>query len=253
MGKLTDQVVLVTGAGRNLGRAMAKRVAQEGAAVGVNTLSNAEAAAYVVSEIAAFGGHATALVGDVSREDQATELVAGCAEVLGPITSVIHCAAYRSHFGLLELPLAEWRLSRQVALGSAHLLARAVLPAMLEVGFGRFVLIGGTAMNTGLPIGHAHVATAKAALRGFVRALAQETGRSGVTANVVSPGTIDTETRKGERPNFSGWDAVEQSILGRMVTMHEITTLCAYLCSPEAQPITGQVINADGGTFAFGQ
>lgn len=252
MDRLAGQVVLVTGAGRNLGRAIAKRAASEGARVGVNTMSNAAAADAVVAEIADAGGSAVALVGDVSDPRQAAQVVANCAEALAPVTTVIHCASYRSVRPLLDLSLEEWRRARQVTLGGAHFLARAALPAMLDSGFGRFVLIGGNAMHTGLPVGHAHAATAKAALGGFVRALAQEVGRRGVTANVVSPGTIDTEARAGKPPEFSEWDPIEGSALGRMITMQEVASTCLYLCTSEAEHITGQVINADGGTFVLG-
>src|SRR5262249_1180090 len=154
------------------------------------TRSDTAAAEGVVAEIAAHGGQAVALVGDVADEQQAARVVTTCLAALGSVTTGIHCAAYRSSYGLLDLPLDEWRLARKVILGGAHLLARLTLPAMIERRFGRFVLIGGNAMYTGLPVGHAHAATAKAALRGFVRALAQEAGRQGVTANIVSPGTI---------------------------------------------------------------
>lgn len=252
MQKLDGQVVLVTGAGRNLGRAIAKQAAEAGARVGVNTRSDAASADAVVAEIAALGGEAVALVADVSDEQQAGTAVAACTEAFGPVTTVIHSAAYRSDRSLLSLTLDEWRKARYVALGAAHHLARAAVPSMIERGFGRFVFIGGNAMYTGLPVGHAHGASAKAALRGFVRALAQEAGPHGVTANIVSPGTIDTEARGGRRPTFQQWDPVEGSVLRRMVRMDEVAAACLFLCSPEAAVVNGQVINADGGTFVLG-
>jgi 3-oxoacyl-[acyl-carrier protein] reductase len=108
-------------------------------------------------------------------------------------------------------------------------------------------------MNNGLPVGHAHVAAAKAALRGFVRALAQDAAGSDVTANVVSPGTINTEARRSVAPVIEGWDPVGASVLGRMLRMDEVAALCLYLCQPEAAILNGQVLNADGGTYGFGE
>lgn len=249
---LAGQVVLVTGAGRNLGRHIAKRAAAQGAQVGVNVRTDLAAAEAVVAEIAAAGGEAVALVGDVSGEREASGVVASCAETFAPPTAVIHCAAYRSDHSLLTGSLDEWRRPRQVTLDAALYLARATLSAMVERGFGRFVLVGGNATYTGLPFGHAHVASAKAALRGFVRALSQDVGRQGITANIVSPGTIDTETRGGQRPNFREWDPVEGSVLGRMVTMDEVAATCLFLCTRDAGALTGQVLNVDGGTFVLG-
>lgn len=249
---LASQVVLVTGAGRNLGRTIAREAAAGGARVGVNVRSDAEAADRVVRELEQAGGTALTLIGDVGVEDEAIAVVDRCTRELGPVTSVIHSAAYRSHGELVDLELAEWRRPRQVTLDAAFLLVRATLPAMRAAGFGRFVFIGGSAMVNALPIGHGHVATAKAALRGLVRAIAQEAGRDGITANVVSPGVIDTEARASVVPTYGGWNPVDASALGRMVSMHEVASLCLHLCRPEGAIVTGQTINADGGTFGFG-
>jgi 3-oxoacyl-[acyl-carrier protein] reductase len=251
-GPLASQVVLVTGAGRNLGRAIAREAAALGARVGVNVRSDTGAAARVVAEIEEAGGTATPLVGDVALEDRVAAVVDRCAGELGGITSVVHSAAYRSHGELVDLDLAEWRRPRQATVDGAFLLTRATLPRMRAAGFGRLVFVGGSAMVNALPVGHGHVATAKAALRGFVRAIAQEAGRDGVTANVVSPGVIATEARGSVVPTYRGWNPLDASALGRMASMHEVASLCLYLCRPEAAIVNGQTLNADGGTFAFG-
>src|SRR4029079_5135869 len=184
--------------------------------------SDATSAQAVVDEMMAMGGRGVALLGDVSKENDVALIVDRCRSALGDVTSVIHSAAYRSHHRLMDLSLGEWRRPRAVTLDAALFLARHTLPSMLAHDFGRYVFVGGTAMNNGLPVGHAHVATAKAALRGFVRALAQDCVGSGVTANVVSPGTIDTDARRSVAPVIEGWDPVGASVLRRMLRMEEV-------------------------------
>jgi 3-oxoacyl-[acyl-carrier protein] reductase len=250
---LDGQVVLVTGAGRNLGRAIALRAAALGASVGVNVRADGAAATAVVDRVTALGRSAVALVGDVSSEDDVARCTAECARALGIVTTVIHCAAHRSSYRIPELTLAEWRRTAAVTVDGAFLLTRATLPGMQELGFGRFVFVGGSAVHTGLPVGHTHVATAKSALTGFVRGLAHEGGRFGVTANVVSPGVIAIDDRVGRPPpTFAGWDPVGSSAIGRMATMDEVAALCLHLCRRDAGAITGQVLNVDGGTFSAG-
>lgn len=205
-------------------------------------------------EIRRRGGRATWLVGDVTDSNQVSAMVRGASEKLGPISIVIHAAAWRSHRPFLELTFEEWQRTRDVTLKGAYLLTRATLPTMTEAGYGRYVFIGGSSSTTGLPIGCAHIAAAKGALRGFARALAQESSARGVTANVVSPGLVATDARiaAGSSPNYSGWDPLRSSALGRMVTVDEVTSTVLFLCDPTAQAITGAQIAVDGGTFAFG-
>jgi 3-oxoacyl-[acyl-carrier protein] reductase len=246
--QLAGQAVLVTGAGRNLGRAMALRAAELGANVGVVVANDRAAAESVCSEIERSGRRATAVLADVSDVDQVEAAFQRASTHLGPITSVISCAAYRSHAPTTDLPLAEWRRVLSVTLDGAFHLTRAALTPMLDRGYGRFVFIGGSVAHTGLPVGAAAVATAKAALSGFVRSLAQETGGHGVTANVVVPGKIGPQ---GE-VDLSDWDPASSSALGRNASYREVVDLCMFLCTPAAQAVQGQVLHVDGGIFGFG-
>ena len=249
---LAGQVILVTGAGKNLGRSIALEAASQGAAVGFNVRADADAAGRLVESVSSTGGRAAALVGDVADGDAVQRVVHRCRAELGDISTVIHCAGYRSHANIVDLPLEDWRRAIAVTLHGAYFLARETVPAMAAAGFGRFVFIGGNCLHTGMPVGSAHVAAAKGGLRGFVRALAQETGRAGITANVVSPGVVDTESRASEAPVIAGWDPAGASTIGRMAETEEIASLCLFLCGPGGATVNGQTIMADGGTFAFG-
>lgn len=249
-GSLAGQVVLVTGAGRNLGRAVALRTAQLGAEVAVLVRSDRGAAEAVCADIAQAGRRSVALLADVSDAGQVEAAVQRAAADLGPVTAVIACAAYRSHGPTAGMSLAEWRKVRSVTLDGAFHLTRAVVGPMVAHGFGRFVFIGGSVVQTGLPVGTAAVATAKAALSGFVRSLSQEVGECGVTANVVVPARLGPAGGAGQA-DLGGWDPSSSAALGRDAGYREVVDLCLFLCTPSAQAIQGQILHADGGIFGF--
>jgi 3-oxoacyl-[acyl-carrier protein] reductase len=248
---IDEQVILVTGAGKNLGRAIAIGAGLRGARIAVNIRSDVASAAEVVAQIRESGSQAISLPGDVANADDVERMVDTCAARLGPISTVIHCAAFRSHQPMHELTYDEWKRTLSVSLGGAYLLARSTVPTMASAGFGRLVFIAGSSIVSGLPTGCVHVATAKSALRGFVRSLVQEVGARGVSANVVSPGPIDFGRHQEIAP-MGRWDPVRASSLGRMATADELAELCLFLCSPAAAIIQGQTIMADGGVFGFG-
>lgn len=246
-GQLAGQVVLVTGAGRNLGRATAVRAAELGADVAVVVRGDRAAAESLCSDIERSGRRSVAILADVSDADQVEAAFRRAAACLGPVTSVVSCAAHRSHAPTIDLPLAEWRKVLRVTLDGAFHVTRAALGPMLDRGFGRFVFIGGSVAHTGLPVGSAAVATAKAALSGFVRSLVQEVGGRGVTANVVVPAKIGP----AGAADLGGWDPASSSALGRNAGYQEVVDLCLFLCTPSAQAVQGQTLHADGGIFGF--
>jgi NAD(P)-dependent dehydrogenase (short-subunit alcohol dehydrogenase family) len=249
--ELSNQVVLVSGAGRNLGRVIALGAADRGAAVGVMVRSDVAGAHEVAEAIVGSGGQAIPLVGDVRDAAAVSAAVAACEAHLGPVTSVVHAAAQRSHEPIVDLSYRQWRETIDVTLAGAYHLTTSTIAGMRSRGFGRLVFIGGASTVHGLPRGCAHTAAAKSALRGLVRSLAQEAGRSGITANVVAPGTIASPSRAGVWPVFDGWSPVDASVLGRPVEQAEVVSAVLYLLDPIAQPVTGQVIHVDGGLFGF--
>lgn len=245
---LAGQVVLVTGAGRNLGRATALRAAELGADVGVLVRSNRDEAEQVQAAVEQTGRRAFAVTADVADADQVERAVAAVTAELGAVTSVLSCAAYRSHAPTADLPLAQWRAVLATALDAAFHLTRSTVSPMVERGFGRFVFLGGSVVHTGLPTGTAAVATAKAGLSGFVRSFAQEFGRHGITANVVAPAKIGPPGTGA----LGDWDPANSSALGRNADYAEVVDLCLFLCSPAGAALQGQTIHADGGIYGFG-
>jgi NAD(P)-dependent dehydrogenase (short-subunit alcohol dehydrogenase family) len=245
-GEFAGHVALITGAGDNLGRAVTEELARRGAAVGILVRSNRRRAESVADKIRSAGGRATVLVGDVADASVVKQLVAHCHSELGPITVLVHCATYRSVARFHELPLEEWRRAISVILDGAFHVIQAVLPDMMASGFGRVVLIGGSALSSGLPVGHGHVAAAKAGLCGVARNVAQEYGAYGITANVLSPGPIETVYKRGVAPELIERLTAETSV-GRVATIDEVVAACVFLAAPLSGMITGQVIAIDGG------
>ena len=244
---LDGRVAFVTGGGKNLGRRIALDAASRGAAVAVNALQDSAAVAEVVDEIKAAGGRAVSAMGDVTDEAAVTEAMRTARSELGPVTVVVHCAAFRGpHLPIAELPPDIWMRVVSVALDGAFLCAREAIPDMTAEGFGRLVFIGGVSAQLGLPLGSTHGATSKAGLTALVRALAQEHGASGITSNVISPGMLAADQARamtGGPPS----PAVGTSAIERLVSVEEISALCMYLCGAEAAVINGMTILADGG------
>jgi 3-oxoacyl-[acyl-carrier protein] reductase len=237
---LNGRAILVTGAGRNLGRQIALDAARRGAAVGVNVRSDTAAAEAVVETIRSEGGTAIPVFGDVTDPDRVREMVSTCRDELGPVTMLVHCAVNRSAHGPIESSSPDdWKRSIAVALDGAFLCIRELLEDMVSAEFGRIILIGGSSSHLGLPLGSAHAATAKSGFDGLVRAVAQEYGRRGVTANVVSCGGLLTErTRQLAHADAEGWNSVAFSTIGRLIDLGEVSALVLALCGPAGAIVT---------------
>jgi 3-oxoacyl-[acyl-carrier protein] reductase len=247
---LDGQVILVSGGARNLGRRIAERAAASSAAVVVNCLVDLETAQDVARSIEDRGGRAIAIRADVTDEAAVESMVVDATARLGPISSVVHCAAFRTpHRPVPEIPWDDWTRVIAVALDGAFLCAKATLPGMLEQGFGRFVFVGGATSYTGRPDGSTPGATAKAGLEGLARAIAQEFGPRGITANVVIPGALETN-RTSELEAHGPWSAVRMSTIRRLVRLDEAAALCLHLCGNLGGAINGARLVVDGGLMA---
>ena len=198
MRELVGRVALVTGAGRNIGRAIALALAAGGATVIVNVRSNKAEADEVVRAIERDGGKAIAVVADVADEAAVGRMVADAAKQLGRIDYLVNNASLRSERHFDEMSFAEWREVLGVTLDGAFHCAKACLPHLKASGAGALVNIGGLSAHTGSKH-RAHVIAAKAGLVGFTRALAHDLAGDGVTVNLVAPGTIDTARRDRRR------------------------------------------------------
>ncbi len=260
-GQLQNQVAIVTGAGRGIGRAIAKKFAAEGAAVLVSSRTPAEWGA-VVAEIQKAGGRAAGVTSDVAREQDCEGIVAAARRRFGPATLLVNNAGI---FGPVkpahEVTVAEWDEVMAINLRSAFLLTRLVLPEMLARGTGCIINISSIAAKAAYAW-EAPYATSKAGIIGLTRATAADVARQGVRVNAICPGPVfETKFSKdlgrvlAEKMHQSEQQQVadfSKGILqGRGQTAEEIAAAALFLASDAASAITGQSINVDGGMMFF--
>jgi len=244
---LQGRIALVTGAGRNIGRAIALTLARDGATVLVNGRNDREAVDAVVKEIAAAGGKARPAMGDVSDPAVAPRL-ASQAEALGGVDILVSNAGLRRQTSFLDMSFEEWREILSVALDGAFLLGKAFVPQMVAKGQGgAFVAMSGISTHIGTP-NRCHVSASKSGLEGLMRALAIELAPHRITCNALSPGAIDTTRAASAGPAPAS--RMNRPIpLGRFGTVDEIAAMVRLLVGPEGTFITGQTIHVNGGEF----
>lgn len=247
-GTLAGKVALVTGAGKNIGRAIALTLARDGAKVVVNGRSDTEALEAVAAEIRAGGGEALVQRADVSEEAAVAAMAAEVAARLGGVDILVCNAGLRRQTPFLEMSFAEWREILSVALDGAFLLARAFAPQMAARGGGAIVALSGISTHVGTP-NRAHVSASKSGLEGLIRALAVELAPLGIRANCVAPGAVDTArgASAGAMPQSLGRD--EGIPLRRKASVQEIADVVRLLAGPEGGYVTGQTIHVNGGAF----
>jgi NAD(P)-dependent dehydrogenase (short-subunit alcohol dehydrogenase family) len=241
----------VTGASRNIGRAIALAFADAGLAVAVNANQSVEEAEAVVAEICAAGGQSALALGDVSDPDACARVVDEAEAQLGPIDHLVLNAARRRFQSFAEITPEMWDETIRGNLSSAFYLSRLVLPGMRERGFGRVIALGGPDGYLGWHHRAANV-TAKAGLTGLVKAISFEYGYFGVTANIVVPGGVDTTRRVEDYPpDMLDKEGVPKGspmvMIPRRGTVAELAAACIYLASDAASYITGQSLHVDGG------
>ena len=197
MGKLDGKVALVTGSGRNIGRATILKLAGEGADVVVNARSNREEADAVAAEARALGVRAISVLADVANKEQVDSMVNMAMSEFGRVDILVNNAAIRPHKPFGELTLEDWETVRGVVLDGAFYATRAVINSMVENNYGRILFFtGGGAFQGGAQ--RAHVSAAKMGLVGMARSLASEFAGNNIRVNVVSPGSIDTSRANPE-------------------------------------------------------
>ncbi len=241
--KLQDQVALVTGASRGIGKATALALATQGAKIVVNYASNSEAADAVVSEITEAGGEAIAISADVSQEEAVNSMVTQTKKEFGKIDILVNNAGITRDTLLLRMKAEDWQAVINLNLTGVFLCCKAVSKLMLKQRSGRIINISSVAGVMGNP-GQANYSAAKAGVIGLTKTLAKEFASRGVTVNAVAPGFIETDMTQG----LQAEEILKAIPLNRYGKPEEIAGMITFLAGDiAANYITGQVFNVDGG------
>ena len=242
---LDGKCALVTGASRGIGRAVALKLAEEGAKVALNFAGNEAAANEVRQEIEAAGGQAILVKADVANEAAVQEMVQKTADAFGRIDILVNNAGITRDGLLARMKEEDWDAVLSTNLKGVFLTTKAVAKLMMKQRAGRIVNMASVVGVTG-NAGQANYSAAKAGVIGFTKTIAKELASRGVTANAVAPGFIDTDmtsvlSDKAKEAALTGIP------LGRMGTPEDVAAAVLFLASDQASYVTGQVLHVDGG------
>lgn len=244
-GVLDGDVAIVTGAGRNIGEAIATRFAAEGARVVVADVDE-ERAAGTVEAIEAEGGEAAVAAVDVTDEAQVREMVATAEDAFGPVDVLVNNVAISDRTGLLELPVEEWDRVLAVNLRGTFLCTREVAKSMRDSGGGRIVNVASTSAHRGRPEAAAY-ATSKAGILNFTRSAAKALAEHDIRVNTLSP--TRSGSRVGEVDERTG-PAASDILVGRWGRPTDQANGALFLVSPESGFVNGTELLVDGGSSA---
>ena len=250
-----DQVALVTGGARGIGRATARRLAKHGVAVCVNYAAHADAANELVTEITGAGGRAIAAAANVADAGAVAAMIARTEKELGPVTILVNNAGVAWRGTLDDYDAREVARMRGVNVEGVINATRAVIGGMRQRRYGRIVNVSSiAALGTGLP-GNAFYAATKAEVAILTKRFAMELGPHHITVNAVAPGFVRTDLTQGGR-GASDWQATaqrfaEKTMLGRIGEPADIANAIAFLAAPDSGWITAQVLTVDGGRMDY--
>ena len=245
LNELTGRVAIVTGAAKNIGRAIALELAAAGAKVAINTRASRTEAEAVAQEIRAAGGTAAVYIADIANADAVRQMCTAVATELGTVNILVLNASVRREIPFTEMTFDEWRQVMAISLDGSFHCVKAVLPGMIASGGGNIItLAGDTALNGA--VGKVHSSSAKSGLAGMTRALARELGPKGIRVNCVSPGHFDTTrpAHRAARPSMH-----DNIPLARLGDPAEIATTVRFLCGAGGGFITGQTVHVNGGQW----
>jgi len=243
---LAGQVALVTGATRGIGRAIALRLATDGATV-VGTATSDEGAATISAMLADAANAGTGMKLDVTDAAQCDAVIAAIEAKYAAVTILVNNAGVTRDNLLLRMKEDEWDAIMATNLKPAYRLAKAVMRGMMKARHGRIIQIGSVVGSSGNP-GQANYAAAKAALLGFTKSLAQEVGSRNITVNCVAPGFIDTDMTKA-LPDAARETLLSRIPLGRLGSPEDVAHAVAYLAGPGGGYVTGATLHVNGGMY----
>jgi 3-oxoacyl-[acyl-carrier protein] reductase len=243
--RLKDQVAIVTGGSRGIGRGIVKAFAAEGAKVACIYRGNQEAAESLVQEVKQSGGTALALQCDVTKADEVERVIERIEKELGPVQILVNNAGIIRDGLFVGMSSEDWNAVLATNLGGAFNFCRALAMKLARLRKGRIINISSVSADCANP-GQTNYAASKGAINSFTRALAVELAKRGVTVNAIAPGFIETDMSEAVR-NKAG-DRIAKAVpLKRLGQPEDIARVAVFLASEDAAYITGQVLTVDGG------
>ncbi|MCK6457265.1 MAG: 3-oxoacyl-[acyl-carrier-protein] reductase [Phycisphaerae bacterium] len=247
MSELSGKVSLVTGGSRGIGRAIALALAEAGSDVAVNYASAVAAADDVVKQITAMGRKAKAYKANVGNAEDVHGMIEQVTKDLGPVTVLVNNAGITRDRSFAKLTLEQWTEVIDVNLNGQAFVTHAVLPGMLNAGWGRIIFISSVVGQMG-NFGQSNYAAAKAGLIALTKSLAREVARKNITVNAVAPGYIETDMTAAVPAEAI--EAVKKSTpVGRLGKAEEVAHAVLFLASPKAAYVTGETVSVNGGMY----
>ena len=241
----TRLAALITGSGRNIGRACAKELAQAGFNIVLNGSSDKGACERVADEVRTIGTDAIIAMADIGNQSAVNEMVETALQAFGRIDALINNAAIRPASAFLDMSDDDLARVMNVNCYAAVWLSRAFLPGMVDNGWGRIINFSGMNSLQGYA-GRSHVSISKHASWGLTKSLSRDFGPMGVTVNMISPGTIPDEDEDiAQSIRFQA--LLEKNPVGRLGTTEDIAAMVGYLCSEKGSFINGQLLQVNGG------
>ena len=240
-------VALVTGGSRGIGKAICLELAKKDIAVAIGYSRTPEAAEKVKEEILKNGGEADIFKGSIENYYDVCKVIDGVIEKFGKLDILVNNAGITSDKTVLKMSLEEWMRVIQVNLFGTFFCIKAVLPHMIENGWGRIINISSIIALSG-NVGQANYAAAKAGIIGLTKSLALELAKKNITVNAVAPGFIETEMTKKIPPEI--YEMIKNKIpQKRFGTPEEVARVVSFLADEESSYITGQVYGINGGLY----
>jgi len=255
MATWRDQVALVTGSARGIGRSIARRLAREGASVCVNYQTRADAAESLVADIRANGGRAIAVAADVADDAAVEGMVDRVSAAFGPVTILVNNAGISEKGTLDSYDSQKLERMRQVNVNGLIHTTRAVMTDMRRQKYGRIVNITSIAALGTAVQGNAFYAASKAEAQILTLRFAMELGMHGITVNAVAPGFVQTDMARGSREEQALKEQAQalgsRAMVGRVGEPEDVANAVAFFASPESGWVTAQVLAVDGGRMDY--